>query len=115
MIDDPTRVYLREINGIPPLAEEEELDLSEHLLAKDELAQSAGERLVEANLAMVVSVAESYRRPSMHLLDLIQKGNEGLLWALKTFPEVQAATFSAYAEGCVKDAIEDAIGGGLRQ
>src|SRR5262245_61024659 len=64
--DDPVKVYLRVLSDIPPLTEDEEIELTRHVLASDEQAESAGKTLVEANLAMVVSVAESYPCGTMH-------------------------------------------------
>jgi len=88
---------------------EQEIELSQHVLANDPQAESAGKTLVEANLAMVVSIADRYPRGNMHLLDLIQRGNDGLLFALKTFPDHSDQRFSAYAAACVDAAIAKAI------
>jgi DNA-directed RNA polymerase sigma subunit (sigma70/sigma32) len=107
--DDPVQFYLREVSAIPPLTADEEMELSRHVLAKDEQAESAGKTLVEANLAMVVSIAERYPRGDMHLLDLLQRGNEGLLFALKTLPDHPNQSFAAYAAACVDAAIAKAI------
>ena len=85
-VDDSVQVYLR-IATVRPLTTDEEIELSRHVLANDEQAESAGQTLVEANLAMVVTIAERYPRGNMHILDLVQKGNDGLLLALKTFPD----------------------------
>jgi len=102
-------VYLREVGTVPPLTKDQEIDLSRHVLANDEQAESAGKTLVEANLAMVVSTAERYPRGNIHLLDLIQRGNDGLLYALKTFPDHPNQSFSVYAAACVDAAIAKAI------
>jgi len=107
--DDPVQVYLRELGAVPPLTKDQELELAQHVLANDQQAESAGKTLVEANLAMVVSIAERYPRGNMHLLDLVQRGNDGLLYALKTFPDHSNQTFSAYAAACVDAAIAKAI------
>jgi RNA polymerase primary sigma factor len=107
--EDPVQVYLREVCTVPPLTKDEEIELSQHLLANDQQAESAGDRLLEANLAMVVSIAERYRDSGMHLLELVQKGNDGLLLALKTFTDNSTKTFSAHAAACVSAAIEKAI------
>jgi len=108
-VDNPVHVYLREVGTVPPLTKDQEIELSRHVLAKDPQAESAGKALVEANLAMVVSIAESYPRGQMHLLDLIQRGNDGLLFALKTFPDHRDQSFSDYAAACVDAAIAKAI------
>src|ERR1051325_5374519 len=79
--DDPVEVYLREVGTLPLLTKGQEIELSQHVLANDGQAESAGKTLVEANLAAVVSIAKRYPRGNMHLLDLIQRGNNGLLYA----------------------------------
>jgi len=99
--DDPVQVYLREVGTVSPLTKDREIELSQHVLANDQQAESAGKTLVEANLAMVVSIAERYPRGNMHLLDLVQRGNDGLLYALKTFPDHPNQSFAAYGMcGC---------------
>ena len=65
--DDPVQVYLREVVAVPPLTNDQEIELSRHVLANDQQAESAGKTLVEANLAMVVSIAERYPRGSIPL------------------------------------------------
>jgi RNA polymerase primary sigma factor len=108
--DNPVlQVYRREVAAVPPLTSGQEVELSRHVLANDEQAEFAGKTLVEANLAMVVSIAERYARGNMHILDLVQTGNEGLLFALKTFPDHPNQSFSAYAAACVDAAIATAI------
>ncbi len=107
--DDPVQVYRREVGAIPPLTRDQEIELSRHVLVQDQEARSAGKTLVEANLAMVVTVAERSSRANMHILDLIQRGNEGLVYALKTFPEHPNKSFPAYAAECVDGAIRRAI------
>lgn len=109
--DDPVQVYLREIGTIPPLTIDEEIELSHHVRAHDEQAESAGHRLVEANLALVVTIARRHQSADIHLLELTQKGNDGLLLALKTFADTSGKTFTAYAAECVEQAIAEAIGG----
>jgi DNA-directed RNA polymerase sigma subunit (sigma70/sigma32) len=108
-VDDPVQVYLRTVTTVRPLTKDEEIELSRHVLANDEQAESAGKTLLEANLAMVISIAERYPTGNMHLLDLVQKGNTGLLLALKTFPDHPNQSFSAYAAACVDAAIAKAI------
>lgn len=107
--DDPVQVYLREVAALPLLTQEHEIELSRHVLAGDQEAESAGKTLLEANLAMAASIAQRYPRGNMHLLDLLQKGNDGLLLALKTFPDHSDESFSSYAASCVDAAIVKAI------
>jgi DNA-directed RNA polymerase sigma subunit (sigma70/sigma32) len=107
--DDPVQVYLREVSAVPSLTTDEEVELFQHVLANDQQAESAGKRLMEANLAMVVSIAEGYRHCGMHVLDLVQRGNEGLLLALKKFADDPNTSFSVHAVTCVNAAIAEAI------
>src|SRR6266446_7824007 len=83
-IDDPEKVYLAEVRKVPPLSPTEEVRCLMHVRAEDQEAESAAKRLVEANLHLVVSIAERYRNDShLHFLDLIIKGNDGLMGALR--------------------------------
>jgi DNA-directed RNA polymerase sigma subunit (sigma70/sigma32) len=107
--DDPVQVYLRECGAVRPLTQDEEAALVQHVLANDQEAESAGKTLIETNLAMVVSIARRYPCENMHLLDLIQRGNDGLLLALKTFREHSNQRFSIHAAACVNSAIAKAI------
>ncbi len=108
-VDDPVQVYLREICAVPSLTTDEETELSQHVLANDQQAESASMRLIEANLALVVSIAERYRDQGMHVLDLVQKGNERLLLARKRFADEPNTSFSVHAESCVDAALAKAI------
>jgi DNA-directed RNA polymerase sigma subunit (sigma70/sigma32) len=110
--DDPLAVYLSELHRIPPLSRDEEMDCIDHVRAGDQMAESAGERLAEANLLLVVSIAERYRNDQndqIHMLDLIQKGNDGLLRAVQTLSDSCHDSFSAYATGHIERAIAEAI------
>jgi len=107
--NDPLEFYLHELGTIRPLTRDEETELLQHVRTQDELAESAAKRLIEANLSLVVSVAERYSSASIHMLDLIQKGNEGLFIALKTFTGSSADSFSAHAAACGEDAVMRAI------
>ena len=111
VLDDPLRVYLRELHRIPPLSRDEEIDCVHHVRAGDRLADSAGKRLAEANLVLVVSIAERYRNDRIHILDLIQKGNAGLLRAVQTSSDSSGDSFSAHATGYIERAIAEAIAG----
>ncbi len=103
--DDPIAVYLREINTLPPLTKEEEAELSQHVLADDEQAEAARKRLMEGHLSMVVSIAERYRHTAGDILELVQKGNRGLLLAFQKFADDPGTSYSAHAEACVIAAI----------
>ena len=75
-VDDPVKVYLAEVDKVPPLTRAEEILCIQHIRAGDQEAESAGTRLVEANLHLVVTIAERYRKNDMHILDLIQNGRK---------------------------------------
>jgi RNA polymerase primary sigma factor len=107
--DDPVQVYLREACNAPELTKDEQVELSQHVLANDVDAESAGVRLLQANLRMVVAIAEEYRGAGVDVLTLIQKGNEGLLLALKTLADNPDQQFSAYATACVHHAIAKTV------
>jgi len=108
-IDDPVKVYLREMQKVPPLTREEEALCVQHVRAKDDQADYSGKTLIEANLHVVVSVAERYKNDRIHTLDLIQRGNEGLLEALQTFADSQQDNFSAHAMPFIERAIAQAV------
>lgn len=107
-MNDPIQVYLREACAKPPLTKDREIELSRHVVAKDSQAELASKELIESNLAMVVSVAERFSGRGIHTLDLIQRGNEGLLFALKTLSDHPNERFSDYAAACVESAIASA-------
>ena len=107
--DDPIQIYLREVTTLPPLTQDEEMALTRHVLANDEEAESASRRLVEANLAMVISTAKRHPRGNMELLDLLQKGNEGLFLALKTLRDYPNRSFSTHGAVCAEEVIRKAI------
>ncbi len=108
-VDDPLGRYLFEVEKVPPLSRQEEISCRQHLRARDQEAESAGQRLVEANLHLVVSIAEKYQNPSTYLLDLIQHGNDGLLKALQTFTDSSENSFAAHAAPYIERAITEAI------
>jgi RNA polymerase primary sigma factor len=107
--NDPLKFYLRELSTIQPLTRDEETALLQHVWSQDELAESASRRLIEANLSLVVPIAERHSSAGVHMLDLIQHGNEGLLRALNTFTRSSTDSFSAYAAICIEGAIVRAI------
>ena len=105
-IDDPVRMYLREIGKIPLLTFEEELDLAEKVLKGDE---DAKQKLAESNLRLVVSIAKKYVGRGMLFLDLIQEGNMGLIKAVEKFDHTKGYKFSTYATWWIRQAITRAI------
>ena len=105
-IDDPVRMYLREIGKIPLLKPHEEVELARRMHEGDELAK---QRLVEANLRLVVSIAKRYVGRGMLFLDLIQEGNLGLIKAVEKFDYVKGFKFSTYATWWIRQAITRAI------
>lgn len=102
------KVYLREVQSVPPLTREEEIRCIQHLRAKDGHAESSGKTLIEANLHVVVSIAERHRNDRIHILDLIQSGNDGLLKALKTLADSDDNSFSAHAIPYIERAVAQA-------
>ena len=105
-VDDPVRMYLREIGRIPLLTYEEELDLAQKILEGDE---DAKQKLAESNLRLVVSIAKKYVGRGMLFLDLIQEGNMGLMKAVEKFDYTKGFKFSTYATWWIKQAITRAI------
>ena len=105
-IDDPVRMYLKEIGKIPLLKPHEEVELARRMHEGDELAK---QRLVEANLRLVVSIAKRYVGRGMLFLDLIQEGNLGLITAVEKFDYVKGFKFSTYATWWIRQAITRAI------
>ena len=105
-IDDPVRMYLREIGKIPLLTFEEELDLARKVLDGDEEAKR---KLAESNLRLVVSIAKKYVGRGMLFLDLIQEGNMGLIKAVEKFDYKKGYKFSTYATWWIRQAITRAI------
>ena len=105
-LDDPVRMYLKEIGKIPLLSAEEEIDLAEKMGYGDEIAKK---KLVEANLRLVVSIAKRYVGRGMLFLDLIQEGNLGLIKAVEKFDYKKGFKFSTYATWWIRQAITRAI------
>jgi DNA-directed RNA polymerase sigma subunit (sigma70/sigma32) len=103
--NDPLSFYLRELATIQPLTEEEETVLLQESRSQDEHAELASRRLIEAKLSLVVSIAERYSSDGSNMLDLVQKGNEGLLIALRTFHDSSGKSFTTHATKCIEDAI----------
>ena len=105
-IDDPVRMYLREIGKIPLLKYSEELELAKRILDGDEAAK---QKLAESNLRLVVSIAKKYVGRGMLFLDLIQEGNMGLIKAVEKFDYKKGYKFSTYATWWIRQAITRAI------
>lgn len=105
-INDPVRMYLKEIGQIKLLTMDEELELADRIAAGDELAKST---LAEANLRLVVSIAKRYVGRGMLFLDLIQEGNIGLMKAVEKFDVTKGYKFSTYATWWIKQGITRAI------
>ena len=105
-VDDPVRMYLREIGRIPLLTFDEELELAKRVLDGDEEAK---QKLAESNLRLVVSIAKKYVGRGMLFLDLIQEGNMGLIKAVEKFDYKKGYKFSTYATWWIRQAITRAI------
>lgn len=105
-LDDPVKLYLREIGRVPLLSTEEEIELAVKISEGDEKAK---QRLTEANLRLVVSIAKKYVGRGMYFLDLIQEGNVGLIKAVDKFDYQKGFKFSTYATWWIRQAITRAI------
>lgn len=104
--DDSVRLYLREIGKIPLLTSEEEMDLAQRVLKGDKKAK---DKMAEANMRLVVSIAKRYSGRGLDFLDLIQEGNTGLLRAVEKFDPDKGFKFSTYATWWIRQAITRAI------
>jgi RNA polymerase primary sigma factor len=105
-IDDPVRMYLKEIGKVPLLSPEEEIELAKRIRKND---SEAKKKLTEANLRLVVSIAKRYVGRGMLFLDLIQEGNLGLIKAVEKFEYTKGFKFSTYATWWIRQAITRAI------
>ena len=105
-IDDPVKIYLKEIGRVPLLTPEEEIELAERMAKGDPYARK---RLSEANLRLVVSIAKRYGGRGMQFLDLIQEGNLGLIKAVEKFDHTKGFKFATYATWWIRQAITRAI------
>ena len=105
-LNDPVKLYLKEIGRVPLLSGEEEVELAQKILEGDKMAK---QRLTEANLRLVVSIAKRYVGRGMHFLDLIQEGNVGLIKAVEKFDHTKGFKFSTYATWWIRQAITRAI------
>ena len=105
-VDDPVRMYLKEIGKVPLLSTEDEIELAKRIDAGDE---DAKDKLVEANLRLVVSIAKRYAGRGMQFLDLIQEGNMGLIKAAEKFDYRKGYKFSTYATWWIRQSITRSI------
>ena len=105
-LDDPVRMYLKEIGQVKLLSAEEEVELAKRVSEGD---QGAKNKLTEANLRLVVSIAKKYSGRGLHILDLIQEGNTGLIRAVDKFDWTKGNKFSTYATWWIRQAITRAI------
>ena len=105
-LDDPVRMYLKEIGQVRLLSAEEEVELAKHVAEGDQYAKN---KLTEANLRLVVSIAKKYSGRGLHILDLIQEGNTGLIRAVDKFDWTKGNKFSTYATWWIRQAITRAI------
>ena len=108
-IDDPVKVYLKEIGRVPLLSPEEEINLALKIQAGGPEGEKAKQRLSEANLRLVVSIAKRYVGRGMQFLDLIQEGNLGLIKAVEKFDRTKGFKFSTYATWWIRQAITRAM------
>ena len=105
-LDDPVRMYLKEIGQVKLLSADEEVELAKRVAEGD---QNAKNKLTEANLRLVVSIAKKYSGRGLHILDLIQEGNTGLIRAVDKFDWQKGNKFSTYATWWIRQAITRAI------
>jgi len=105
-LDDPVRMYLKEIGQVKLLTAEEEVELAKRVAEGDQVAKN---KLTEANLRLVVSIAKKYSGRGLHILDLIQEGNTGLIRAVDKFDWTKGNKFSTYATWWIRQAITRAI------
>jgi DNA-directed RNA polymerase sigma subunit (sigma70/sigma32) len=107
--NDPLSVYLRELDAIQPLTRDEETVLLQHVQSQNDPGESAARRLIEAKLSLVVSIAQRHSSSGIDTLDLIEKGNEALLIALRTFTGSSSDSFANHAAKCIEQAIMKSI------
>ena len=105
-VDEPIKMYLREIGQIPLLSYDEEIEYAQRVLKGDEEAK---QKLIESNLRLVVSIAKKHTNRGLKMLDLIQEGNMGLMKAVEKFEYEKGFKFSTYATWWIRQAITRAI------
>ena len=106
--DDPLGVYLSAVREVPAMDQAEEIACIEDVKARNDMFEAARKRLIEANLGLVVSLAERHRDERIHILDLIQKGNEGLLQATENLTGCLPGSFSTHATIFIERALIEA-------
>jgi RNA polymerase primary sigma factor len=106
---DPLARYLRELQTVEPLSEDEERELWKHVRNRDEMAENSMRRLVEANLYLVVPIARRYVSSGFSMLDSVQEGNRGLIDSIDTYPAGSSESFSDHASHCIERSILKAI------
>jgi DNA-directed RNA polymerase sigma subunit (sigma70/sigma32) len=107
--DNPVKVYLNEMGKVPPMTREQEMECARHIRARDEQADNATKDLVEPVLSLVVSIAQKHPSDHIHILDLIQTGNNALMTAVRAFADSDADDFSAFATPFIERAIVHAV------
>jgi len=105
--DDPLQAYLAALRRVPTLGRDEEAACIQHVRVGDETAGAAKRRLVETNLHLVVILAERHRSERLDILDLIEKGNEGLQRAVQTLTDCPPDSFAAHATKLIERALAD--------
>ena len=105
-VDDPVKLYLKDIGKVPLLSPEQEVELAKRIINGDEEAKA---KLCEANLRLVISIAKRYSGKNMQFLDLIQEGNLGLLKAVEKFDYTKGFRFSTYATWWIRQSITRAL------
>jgi DNA-directed RNA polymerase sigma subunit (sigma70/sigma32) len=103
---DPVADYLRAIEAVPPLPADEEMAL---VITSQQGDETARKKLIEASLRLVVPIARRYEGRGMHLPDLVQEGNLGLIRAVERFDPTEGREFSAFATRCIEESIAGAI------
>ncbi len=107
--DDPLQTYLRELRRIPALDEIEGCLCLQHVRANDPEAEAARTRLLEAHLPLVIPIAERYRTDQAHILDLIERGNSGLMQAVRSVETDDLNLFAVQAIRCIEQAITETV------
>jgi DNA-directed RNA polymerase sigma subunit (sigma70/sigma32) len=107
--DDPVNVYLSVIRDVPPLTPEREAECVRHIRAGDEESDLAQKDLLESVLSLVVEIARRHPSDRIHILELIQIGNQALFAAMRAFAGSDAPSFAAYAEPFVENAVAHAV------
>jgi RNA polymerase primary sigma factor len=109
LLDYPLKVYLAEVKKVLPLGHDEEIECLRHIRTGDEWAETSAKRLLEANLQLVVTIANRYADEPAHILDLIQEGNSGLLTAIQTAHNGPDDNFPIHATPFIERAIAKAV------